>query len=143
MPYSSLQDLIAASSEREVNDLLDSNNDGVHDANLLNRTIAQADSIIDGYLASEYGFPLNVPLEQVPLTIKTISTDITRYRLWNSNAPEEVRNRYKDAMQQLKDLQKGVMVLIDVVKSENNLSGGGVDYFAEDRVFTRESLSGY
>lgn len=142
MPYCSRDDLITASSESEVNELLDRNNDGVNDTDLLARTILQADSIVDGYLASKYSFPLNVPLEQVPETIKTISTDITRYRLWNNNAPEEVRNRYKDAIQQLKDYQKGVMVLIDIPLSATNPEGG-VDYSANERIFTFDTLRGF
>lgn len=142
MPYCSLKDLISASSESEMNRLLDTNNDGSHDQARLSDAIANADAIIDGYLAAKYGFPLNVAPELVPLPVRAISADITRYRLWSEGAPEEVRNRYKDAVGQLKDYARGIMVLVDVPESTLNV-GGGVDVYAEERVFTRDTLAGY
>lgn len=142
MPYCTLKDLINVSSESEMNRLLDANNDGSHDEKRLSDTVSTADAIIDGYLGAKYGFPLNVAPEQVPLPVRAISADITRYRLWSEGAPEEVRNRYKDAISQLKDYSRGIMVLVDVPESTLNV-GGGVDVYAEERVFSRDTLADY
>jgi len=72
-----------------------------------------------------------------------MSCDITRFMLWDDNAPEEVRNRYNDAIARLKDIAKGMMKLPSTILPSPNNPTGGVDYYAEERVFTRDSLAGF
>ena len=70
--------------------------------------IADAGSIIDGWIGVEYA----VPLEYPPDNIKIFVCDIARYLLWKSKASEEVRRRYDDAMSYLKGVSKGTNVLL-------------------------------
>ena len=70
--------------------------------------IADAGSIIDGWVGAKYA----VPLEYPPDNIKIFVCDIARYLLWKSKASEEVRRRYDDAMSYLKGVSKGTNVLL-------------------------------
>ena len=74
----------------------------------VNAAIADAGSIIDGWIGAKYA----VPLEYPPDNIKIFVCDIARYLLWKSKASEEVRRRYDDAMSYLKGVSKGTNVLL-------------------------------
>lgn len=138
MPYCTLNDLIKRFGESEINDLLDRDSDGLHESETLDMTIADADSLIDGYLGVRY----KVPIIPTPTIIKAFSCDITRFLLWDDNAPEEIRKRYSDVIARLKDYAKGLMVLPDAQAAPQNPSGG-VDFIANERVFTSDSLKGF
>lgn len=138
MAYCTLNDLVKRFSESEINDLLDRNDDAIHDAQTLDMTIADADSLIDGYLGVRY----KVPIIPTPNIIKAFSCDITRFLLWDDHAPDEVRKRYDDVIARLKDYAKGLMVLPDVEVAPQNPSGG-VDFIANERVFSQDTLRGF
>lgn len=70
--------------------------------------IADAGSIINGWIGAKYAIPLEYP----PDNIKIFVCDIARYLLWKSKASEEVRRRYEDAMSYLKGVSKGTNVLL-------------------------------
>ena len=70
--------------------------------------IADAGSIIDGWIGAKHAIPLEYP----PDNIKIFVCDIARYLLWKSKASEEVRRRYDDAMSYLKGVSKGTNVLL-------------------------------
>ena len=74
----------------------------------VNAAIADAGSIIDGWIGAKYA----VPLEYPPDNIKIFVCDIARYLLWKSKESEEVRRRYDDAMSYLKGVSKGTNVLL-------------------------------
>lgn len=138
MAYCTRADLVARFGEREINDLLDRNNDGADDSNALSLVIADVSSEIDGYLGSKY----SVPLDDVPQAVTAIACDMVRYKLFDDRAPEEIRKRYEDATSKLTKYAKGVMVLSGVTPATDNPSGG-VDYYAEERIFTRDTFCGY
>lgn len=105
MSYASLDDLVAAFGQAEVDQLLDRDGSGVHDPGVLEAALADADAEIDGYLVGRYALPLS----PVPRLIVRIACDITRYRLWSVNASQEVRRRYEDARRLLDALRQGVV----------------------------------
>lgn len=83
-------------------------------ANTVNLTrltdvLTDASREIDSYLATRY----KVPLASVPGVLKVYCIDIAWYRLAQNNAPEQYATRYNNAIARLKDLQKGIMVLLD------------------------------
>lgn len=137
MAYTTRSDLVHHFGEREIADLLDRDNNGVEDTGVLNHVIADSAAIIDGYLASRY----SVPLDPVPQLIESICCDIVRYKLWDDRAPEEVRKRYEDRIKQLRDLANGVMSLPSTTTTAE--SGGSVDYAANERIFTMDSLADF
>lgn len=143
MPYCNLNDLFKRFSESEINDLLDTNDDGVHDTQKLDMTIADADGLIDGFLGVRYRVPLS-PINSPKSygVVRLFSCDITRYLLWDDNAPQEIKDRYDAAIARLKDYAKGLMVLPDVEAAPQNPSGG-VDFVANERIFSQETLRGF
>ena len=70
--------------------------------------LADAGSIIDGWIGAKYAIPLEYP----PDNIKIFVCDIARYLLWKSRASEEVHRRYEDAISFLKGVSKGTNVLL-------------------------------
>ena len=139
MAYCTRDNLVQRFGEREIDDLLDRDNNDSDDTDTLTQTIADADSLIDSYVSAKY----QTPLSPVPQIITYISCDITRFMLWDDNAPEEVRKRYDDAIARLKDIAKGMMKLPATALISIANPSGGVDYYEEERVFTRDALAGF
>ena len=107
--------------------------------NAFNAASADADALIDGYLASRYTLPLSV----VPSLVESWAADVLRFKLWDERAPEEVRTRYDDVLEQLKLLSQGLIALppgADGTKPAGGLAVGG---YSNDRVFTQSSLADY
>lgn len=96
-----------------------------------------AAGLVDGYLAAKYTLPLVV----VPEMLRGWAADITRFRLWDEKAPEEVRRRYEDAIAQLRDLARGLIALPPGADGTPASSPLVFDGYANDRVFTQDSLS--
>lgn len=98
---------------------------------------SQAASLIDGFLASRY----ELPLATVPALVLGWAGDLTRYKLWEERAPSEVRQRYEDAIDQLKMLAGGKISLpptaAGVAATPGVLFGG----FSAERVFTQDTLA--
>ena len=95
-----------------------------------------AASLIDGYLSTRY----TLPLVSVPMIVKGWAGDITRFKLWDDHAPEEVRRRYEDALAQLKLLAQGTIALppgSDGTPSAPGVAFGG---YSATRVFTSDTL---
>lgn len=136
MAYCTKADLIQRFGQREIDDLLDRDNNSTEDSNTLAATIADADALIDGYLGSRYATPLTT----VPALVVGLSCNITRFLLWDDNAPEEVRKRYDDSIGQLKDIARGLLTLPATVTVSETNPTGGVDYEACERVFTMDTL---
>ncbi|GIX17702.1 MAG: hypothetical protein KatS3mg119_1888 [Rhodothalassiaceae bacterium] len=103
--YAQLQDLIDRVGAREITELTDRADPpaGAIDASVAERALADADAEIDGYLAARY----DLPLSPVPAVLTRLATDIARYRLWDDRAPEEVRQRYEDAVRLLREIADG------------------------------------
>ena len=139
MAYCTKADLIQRFGQREIDDLLDRDNNSTEDFNTLAATIADADALIDGYIGSRYA----VPLASVPALVVGLSCNITRFLLWDDNAPDEVRKRYDDSMAQLKDIARGLITLPATVAPSETNPTGGVDYEANERAFTMDSLAGF
>lgn len=139
--YITRSELESRFGAQEIADLLDDNRDGSEsatEAETLTSAVADASNLIDGYLASRY----TLPLVSVPEIVKVWAADIARYKLWEQRAPEEVRQRYEDALNQLKDLARGNIALPP--GSDGSTPGtsiaGAIDGFSEERIFTMDSL---
>jgi phage gp36-like protein len=97
MPYTTEVDLKARYGETEITQL-------VTDGKGIDGAITAADALINSYLTSG-GYV--VPLDPVPASIAHASQVVTRYNLWEDAASEEVRQRYKDTIDWLKDIARG------------------------------------
>jgi len=139
MPYATLTGLVARYGEDELVQLTDSNRSGAIDAAALEQPIADADSEIDSYLAVRY----SLPLPTTPTALARIACDITRFRLYDDQAPNEVRKRYEDAVKWLEAVAKGA-VRLGLPPAEVPQATGAVAAFAgEARRCSRTSLEDY
>jgi len=143
MAYCTLADLQDQISEDELIELTDDDNAGVVDAGVVTAAIAKADALIDGYCGKRY----SVPFTTVPDIVEALSVDIAIYNLFGrrEGAPEDRRNRYKDAVDFLRGVARG-----DNSLGENDPDGSPTETNQPemassnpDRVFTRDKLSGF
>ncbi len=95
--------------------------------------------LINGYLAARYVLPLST----VPLLVRNLAADITRFKLWRDRAPEEIRQRYDDALARLKMLSQGLISLPP--GSDGSKPSPGVTFagYCAERVFTGSTMRGY
>lgn len=63
---------------------------------------------VDAYLSTRY----DTPLPNIPGVIKVYVTDIAWYRLAQNNVPDSYSTRYESAIARLKDIEKGIMLLV-------------------------------
>jgi len=105
--------------------------------------IADADAEIDSYCAARY----LTPFDPVPPVIVKCSVDIAIYNLYSRCAekiPETRAERYKNTIDLLKSISKGVVTLGVVPVPEANPQGGGKPLITSNaRIFTRESMRDY
>lgn len=104
MTFASAQDLKNRFGDQELLLLADRTGDGILDAEVIAAVLVDADaeiiSLVAGGAAIDAG--------NVPTNLVRIACDIARYRLYsNSNAPEDVRKRYEDAVKFLGLVRKG------------------------------------
>lgn len=104
MTYASQQNLIDRFGEDELIQLTDRQSLGVIDATVINRALADADALINGYLVGRYTLPLATP---VPNVLERLACDIARYSLYEFKPTETVEIRYRDALELLRDVSKG------------------------------------
>lgn len=125
--------------QEELDQVTDTNGGLVYGA-----AAADADAIVDSYLAAIPGRAFPLPLTTPPARIVGVAADLTRYELWANRASEEIRARRDQAIEFLKDLVAGraVLLLVDpeLVVVAPKL-GGRLGYRAAPRVFTGTSLS--
>jgi phage gp36-like protein len=105
MTYCTQQDLITRYGQDELIQLTDKQNLGQLDTDVINSAIADADSIINGYLGSRF----SLPITPIPRSLVRIGCELSRYYLYENLAPDEVNDRYKQAIQMLKDIAAGKM----------------------------------
>jgi len=140
MSYCTLQDLIERFSESELIQLTDRTNTGAVNETTVTRAIADSDAEIDSYLQTRYV----LPLPSLPQILKSTASDITRYRLYDDRASEQVTKRYTDAVAWLRLVAaRKVSLGLPELQASEAVSSGGPKISAEPRTFTRDSLSGY
>lgn len=140
MTYAALDDLIARAGEPEIRQIADRNRDGAIDTEVIEAALIDADNVIDGYAGARYATPLG----STPAIVRTWSVSIARYVLHRNGAPDHVAQDYKDAIQALKDVARGVIVLPVAPGDVKPASqGGGVGALHPDPVFTSDRLRGW
>ncbi|MBP5202297.1 DUF1320 domain-containing protein [bacterium] len=146
MAYSTKEDLIAASSERDIIQLSDDARAKVIDEGVVTEAISKADALIDSYIGGRY----RVPLSSVPLVIGDISAQLAIYFLWErrqrQNMPASLMEIYKNLIARLKQISEGVISLPAAVIGTGSASGSGPAYCNKtkaDRLFPPEVLGKY
>lgn len=107
---------------------------------------ADADAIVDSYLAAIPGRTFILPLTTPPARVVGIAADLTRYELWANRASEEIRNRRDQAIDFLKDLVAGKAMLL-LVEPEILVTAPALStrlgYRTNGRTFTDATLAPY
>ena len=140
MTYATLTDLIARAGATDIRETADRDGDGMPDPDVVAAALADADNIVNGYLAVRY----TTPLTSVPEIVLTWSVSIARYILHRYGAPDHVTADYKDAIAQLKDVSSGRMAL-PVAEGESAAATATGQVMAEHppQVFTPAKLRGW
>lgn len=76
---------------------------GVVDGAVVDRAIADAEAVIDGYLAPRYALPLT----EVPPQIADIAATVAWWKLHRSEPDPKVKLDYEAAMRTLRDIADG------------------------------------
>lgn len=139
--YANVQDFILRIGEKQAIELTDREQPFQHVVNetVLNQALADCSSEIDGYLAGRY----RLPLKQVPLNLVRLCCDLARYRLCSMSEvtiTDDVRERYENAIAELKLLAKGTTSLGIDQPPEDDDEGDTVVMFSNGntRVFSRD-----
>ncbi|WP_354624841.1 phage protein Gp36 family protein [Psychromonas sp. MME2] len=100
--YCSVNEMAKRFGQKEL-DKLARADDNSFDATQVEQAITDATDRIDGYLASRY----TLPFISVPTVLNRLCADMSRYFLYDSNAPEQIKTRYDEAISFLKSVSTG------------------------------------
>lgn len=128
MAYCTQQDMIDRFGELDLIQLTDRNALGVIDTTVLSAAIDDATDTMDAYIGTRY----TLPLASVPAVLQRLSCDITRYYLYQHEAPESVDARHSAAIDLLKAIAKGH---VDLAVGEASGDAGGVSFASGTAAF--------
>ncbi|MBN9078193.1 MAG: hypothetical protein BGN87_06245 [Rhizobiales bacterium 65-79] len=141
MSYCTLQNLTDRYGERllvEISDRGESASDTIDEA-LISRAIADADALIDGYLAARY----KLPLSTTPAIVTDLSQAIAIYKAHARVADEKIAEDYRTALKTLRDIANG-LVKLDVDGVEPAASGASeVRTNNPERPLSAATMKGY
>ncbi|WP_163266459.1 gp436 family protein [Chelativorans alearense] len=141
MAYCTLQELIERYSERMLIDISDRGDapTGTIDGDLITRAIADADALIDGYLAARY----RLPLASVPHLVRDLSLRVSIYYAHAHVAEEKIKRDYEEALATLKRIAQG-LIKLDIDGVEPPGSGAAEVRVGEcERPMTVKSMKGF
>ena len=139
MSYAAQANLETRYGSVEMAQLSDRASGAVIDVAVVARALADADAEIDAWLGGRYA----LPLASVPAVLERVACDIARYRLYDDRATEQVRQRYEDAVRDLKAIAAGALTIDGAAPLAPADGGNHVNYRAPGRVFNADTLSGY
>lgn len=144
MAYSTLNDLIAASSAKDILELTDDARIGEINEGFVSEAVSKADALIDSYVSGRYRVPIAAP---VPLIIGDISAQLAIYYLYErrfrADMPESIMKIYQNLIAQLKAVHDGMMD-IPAETLGNGIMGSGpsrCNKTAADRLFPWSRLN--
>lgn len=141
MPYVTLAQLIERYGEPALIALTDRGEiaTGVVNEASVNRAIADADALIDGYLVRKYALPL---AEAQPLLVK-IAGSLVFYDLHTFQPDEKIVNEQKLALAMLRDIANGTVALTVAGLEADNTAGSGARITDRDRQLTQDNMTGF
>lgn len=140
MPYATQQDLVDRFGADELVQLTNRAGGATIDAAVVAKALADADALIDPYLAGRYA----VPISPAPPLLVKLCADVARFFLHGKAASESVRQAYDDALKMLAEISRGLASLPGAAAPAGSASPAGSPTFtAPARVFDAETLSGF
>lgn len=141
MTYATQSDLVARFGLPELILLTDRADPpaGSIDATVVAAALADAEAVIDGYLAERY----SLPLASVPAMLVGIACDLARFRLHTAEATDAVKERNDQATGTLRDIARGLVTLQVAGAAPVETPDAGPVVAASERVFTAATLRGF
>lgn len=141
MPYVTLAQLIERYGEPALVAVTDRAEfaTGVVNVASIDRAIADADALIDGYLVRKYALPLAVAQ---PLLVK-IAGSLVFYDLHTYQPDEKIVNEQKLALAMLRDIANGTVALTVAGLEADNVAGSGARITDRDRLMTQDNMKGF
>lgn len=132
MSYASRADVVARYGREKYDLVGDTNDDGAADDDAVDQALDDATDLVKSYL------PDSIPDSAAPPYIRRITVDVAVYFLADTAdvLTDEVRRRYEDALDWLKDVASG---RADVDATATG-QAGTTAFKASPRVFTRDAL---
>ncbi len=128
MSYITVQDMLDAFGQRELDMIADRNQDGIFEDAVVTSHIAQAEQQINFAVGQRCNLPLVLPSVEVLGRLKQWALDITRFRLTGSSGvtvTSDVDGRYKEAREDLERVTSGKIVLCAQGAAGTGANGGG------------------
>lgn len=140
MPYTTQSEMETAYGERELLVLADRDRDGVADAGVIERAIADACETIDSYLRTRFAVPLASP----PGLIRKIARYLARYELSDDHATDKVKDDRKQAIAWLVEIREGKLDAgISAAGAAPEAAGGGPTFHEGAASFPSEGLAAW
>lgn len=141
MPYVTLAQLIERYGEPALIAVTDRAEfaTGVVNEASIDRAIADADALIDGYLVRKYALPL---AEAQPLLVK-IAGSLVFYDLHTYQPDEKIVSEQKLALAMLRDIASGTVALTVAGLEADNVAGSGARITDRDRLMTQDNMKGF
>lgn len=142
MPYCDQAQIETRYGAQLLTDLSDRDGfaSGAIDAALFARAIADADALIDGYIAGRAA----LPLIEVPALVTDLSQRIAIYYAHGSVVADKIKADYEIALRQLKDIASG-SIKLPLASGAEATSSGALEILTNEpeRPFTNESMKGF
>lgn len=137
--YATLEDLTRQLPEDLLIQLTDDVGNGVIDTTVTDTALETAGVVIDGYLGGKY----TLPLDPQPVVLTAYAVDIAIYHLFGrrQGPPDHWKDRYKDAIDYLRRVADGKQSL--GVGDPEPPAADEAAVSSSDRIFSRETLTGY
>jgi phage gp36-like protein len=140
MAYCTLDDIKGDMPLERIVQLTNDDNprDGDVVPDILERCIADAEAVVDGYIPSRIK-----PLNPVPRLVKKCCIDLTVYNLWERHQiNEDVEKRRKNAIKILEQIASGLIKLgLEAPGVKTNHSS--FSHTANDQMFSMENMRSF
>jgi phage gp36-like protein len=139
--YATLEELTERFGERMLLQLTDraSPPAGAIDQAIVDRALADADAVIDGYLAGRY----QLPLSEVPPLVVDLAQVVAIYKLHPFEPDPKISKDYDQALKTLREIAQGVVRLPAAGIEPAAVSSSGVKTNDRERPFTEDNLKGF
>jgi phage gp36-like protein len=134
--YATRTDLERRYGVAQLLQIADRDDDQVIDAPVVAQALAEA--MVNAYLAPRY----DLPLATVPPLLLGLCCDSAFYKLHPAAQPEDVRQRYLDALKTLEHLGSGKAALDLPAGGMAAPADSGASIAGPGRIFSRDSLQG-
>lgn len=141
MGYCDLDDIRDGMDEEEIIRYTDDYDTGLVNTSVTDKAIEGAGAMIDAHLATR----LTVPVDPVPDILRELAVDIAIYKICSrrSQAPEEIRVKYEDAIRFLEKVASGKTTIPGASAAPASRSNDRVSMSGSDRIFSRDKMKGF